>query len=166
MHWIRGNREALQGFREIEDRYIGWVRKGLESGNLARAARMLERVRGLNPEREEVFELEQMLEAERRRKEATREAEAERKRKEAAAIAERERQAAEEAERERQAAKEAEQERQAAEEAERARKEAEEAELARQVGKKFRDCAECPEMVVIPSGSFWMGSPSSEPGAG
>ena len=120
-----GNREALQGFREIEDRYIGWVRKGLESGNLARAARMLERVRGLNPEREEVSELEQMLEAAR------------------AASAERERQAAEEAERARQAAEEAERE--------------------RQVGKEFRDCAECPEMVVVPSGSFRMGSPSSEP---
>ena len=31
-------------------------------------------------------------------------------------------------------------------------------------GKKFRDCAECPEMVVVPSGSFMMGSPSSEKG--
>jgi len=31
-------------------------------------------------------------------------------------------------------------------------------------GQTFRDCAECPEMVVIPSGSFTMGSPASEPG--
>ncbi len=30
------------------------------------------------------------------------------------------------------------------------------------VGDVFRDCAECPEMVVLPSGSFDMGSPSSE----
>ena len=30
------------------------------------------------------------------------------------------------------------------------------------VGRRFRDCAECPEMVVVPSGSFTMGSPSSE----
>ena len=30
--------------------------------------------------------------------------------------------------------------------------------------KEFRDCNECPEMVVVPSGSFAMGSPSSEPG--
>ena len=29
-------------------------------------------------------------------------------------------------------------------------------------GKKFSDCAECPEMVVIPPGKFMMGSPSSE----
>ena len=30
------------------------------------------------------------------------------------------------------------------------------------VGRKFKDCGECPEMVVVPSGSFTMGSPSSE----
>lgn len=29
-------------------------------------------------------------------------------------------------------------------------------------GKKFRDCAECPELVVVPSGEFMMGSPSDE----
>lgn len=31
-------------------------------------------------------------------------------------------------------------------------------------GKTFRDCAGCPEMVVIPAGSFDMGSPDSEDG--
>lgn len=31
-------------------------------------------------------------------------------------------------------------------------------------GKLFRDCPECPEMVVIPAGSFDMGSPDSEEG--
>ena len=31
-----------------------------------------------------------------------------------------------------------------------------------EVGRTFKDCGECPEMVVIPSGSFMMGSPSSE----
>ena len=29
-------------------------------------------------------------------------------------------------------------------------------------GKRFRDCAGCPEMVVVPSGDFRMGSPGSE----
>ena len=139
-----GNREALQGFREIEDRYIGWVRRDIGSGEWARASRFLEKVRGLNPEREEVLELERLL------KEA----------EEAAVLAERERQAAEEAEREvRRKAEEA--------EAERKRKEAEAAEAAereRQAGREFRDCAGCPEMVVVPSGSFRMGSPSSESG--
>ena len=33
-----------------------------------------------------------------------------------------------------------------------------------QVGQTFRDCPECPEMVVLPAGSFMMGSPDSEPG--
>jgi formylglycine-generating enzyme required for sulfatase activity len=28
----------------------------------------------------------------------------------------------------------------------------------------FRDCPECPEMVVVPAGSFMMGSPEAEPG--
>jgi formylglycine-generating enzyme required for sulfatase activity len=31
-------------------------------------------------------------------------------------------------------------------------------------GTEFRDCADCPELVVIPSGSFQMGSPASEAG--
>ena len=31
------------------------------------------------------------------------------------------------------------------------------------VGTAFQDCSDCPEMVVVPSGSFMMGSPASEP---
>ena len=31
------------------------------------------------------------------------------------------------------------------------------------VGERFRDCPECPEMVVVPSGTFMMGAPVSEP---
>ena len=31
------------------------------------------------------------------------------------------------------------------------------------VGETFRDCDECPEMVVVPAGSFMMGAPVSEP---
>ncbi len=35
----------------------------------------------------------------------------------------------------------------------------------REVGRTFRDCVECPQMVVVPSGSFTMGSsPSGEEG--
>src|SRR5262245_23294515 len=30
-------------------------------------------------------------------------------------------------------------------------------------GKRFKDCADCPEMVVGPAGSFTMGSPPEEP---
>lgn len=31
-------------------------------------------------------------------------------------------------------------------------------------GRKFRDCGQCPEMIVIPSGRFTIGSPPDEPG--
>ena len=30
-------------------------------------------------------------------------------------------------------------------------------------GKSFKDCPDCPEMVVVPPGSFMMGSPENEP---
>ncbi len=33
----------------------------------------------------------------------------------------------------------------------------------RSPGTRFRDCAECPEMVVVPAGPFTMGSPPTEP---
>ena len=35
---------------------------------------------------------------------------------------------------------------------------------ALRTGKVFRDCPECPEMVVVPAGSFMMGSPAHEEG--
>ncbi len=31
-------------------------------------------------------------------------------------------------------------------------------------GEAFRDCTDCPEMVVVPAGNFMMGSPENEPG--
>ena len=39
-----------------------------------------------------------------------------------------------------------------------------EKQLADEVGKTFRDCFECPEMVVVPAGTFNMGSNASEKG--
>ena len=33
-------------------------------------------------------------------------------------------------------------------------------------GTSFRDCADCPEMIVVPTGSFTMGSPATEAGRG
>lgn len=32
-----------------------------------------------------------------------------------------------------------------------------------QPGQSFRDCPTCPEMVVVPAGSFMMGSPDNDP---
>ena len=99
-------------------------------------------------------------ESERRRVEAEREAEerrqAEVERK--AREAEERRQA--EAERK---AKEAEARRRA--EAERKEREAEERRRrAQSPGTTLQDCPECPELVVVPSGSYRMGSPESESG--
>ena len=56
--------------------------------------------------------------------------------------------------------------RRAAEEAARqqAEEEAARKRAALRPGRVFRDCPECPEMVVVPAGSFMMGSPSSEEG--
>jgi formylglycine-generating enzyme required for sulfatase activity len=31
-------------------------------------------------------------------------------------------------------------------------------------GESFKDCPDCPEMVIVPAGNFTMGSPASEPG--
>ena len=47
---------------------------------------------------------------------------------------------------------------------ERAQAEATRLAEARRAGRTFRDCGECPLMVVVPSGSFRMGSPGSEAG--
>ena len=106
-------------------------------------------------------EAKRLAEAERARAEAEQQAEAER-------LAEAKRAEAERAEAERLAeAKRAEAERLA--EAKRAEEAKRAAELERLVrkwpeGKKFRDCEECPEMVVVPAGTYRMGSPASEEG--
>ena len=39
-----------------------------------------------------------------------------------------------------------------------------EVERGRSVGERIRDCAQCPELVVVPAGSFMMGSRSTESG--
>ena len=93
--------------------------------------------------------------AEQRQREKARQqaqADAERKRQEA------ERQRAAEAERrarERQAARQRQEEAQRQAEAERQQP---------QPGETFRDCPTCPELVVVPAGTFLMGSPSYEAG--
>ena len=53
-------------------------------------------------------------------------------------------------------------ERQRKEREARERAEAERKRLALKPGRVFRDCAECPEMVVVPAGPFMMGSPPGD----
>ena len=114
--------EKLGKMRE----YAETGREALERGDLAKARRYVERLRGLDAESPLAVELEEVVaEAERdKAKEERRRAEAERK--------------------------------------------AEERRLAearrKKPGDTFRDCPGCPEMVVVPAGSFLMGSPESEEG--
>ena len=119
--------EKLGTMRE----YAKTGHEALGRGDLKKARRYVERLRGLDAESSLVVELgEAIAEAERR-------AQAERERK----------------------AREAEERRRA--EAERkAREEAKWSEGP--PGSTFRDCPECPEMVVVPAGRFQMGSPESE----
>ena len=60
--------------------------------------------------------------------------------------------------------REAEERRLAAERERKAREAEERRKRARKPGDTFRDCPGCPEMVVVPEGSFRMGSPESEKG--
>ena len=161
----------------IVGRYVVKFGTVLSRKNFEKAGEYVSRIRGVWADAPVLSGLEGRLsaarEAERRREEA------ERRRLEA----ERARLAAEEAKRrqaeQRRQEQEAERAKLAAEEAKRRQAEqrrqeqeakrlaAEEAEKRRRqeqrVGGKFRDCSECPEMVV-PSGSFMMGSPNSEKG--
>ena len=114
--------EKLGTMRE----YAETGREALGRGDLEKARRYVERLRGLDAESPLAVELEE-------------------------AVAEAERDKAKEEERRRA-------------EAERKTKEAEERRLAearrKKPGDTFRDCPECPEMVVVPEGSFMMGSTS------
>ena len=95
------------------------------------------------------------------RERAQREAE-ERTRREAEAARIAEREKAEKARAQREAEERTRRETEAARLAERQR--AEKAERGWAVGHVFRDCPDCPEMVVVPAGDFTMGSSASEEG--
>ena len=148
--------EKLGTMRE----YAETGREALGRGDLEKARRYVERLRGLDAESPLAVELEEAVaEAERdkAKEEERRRAEAERKAKEAE-----ERRLAE-AERKRKAeAEEAARRARAEPERKRKAKEAEERRLAearrKKPGDTFRDCPECPEMVVVREGRFRMGS--------
>ena len=129
-------------------------RVAAERQRLAAERQLLEEQRRLAEERRQIEE--RQSEAEER---AQREAEAERlkREQEARERAQREAEARERLEAEERAQREAEERarRQAEAEAERRRRE-------REPARRFRDCDACPEMVVVPAGSFMMGSPPGE----
>ena len=155
LEMLPGHKEASAGLDSVIGRYVTKFDASLWDKDFDKADEYMSRIRGVWVDAPVLSSLEERLsaarEAERRREEA------ERRRLEA----ERARLAAEEAKR-----RQAEQRRQE-QEAEKARQAAEEAEKRRQeqgVDRTFRDCVECPQMVVVPSGSFTMGSPSNEAG--
>ena len=115
--------------------------------------------------RQEVEERQRLEEAEQRRRKAKeRPAEARRKAEaEARRLAQEERQRAEEEARRQ---REAEARQEAAESEARGKAETELAVgvFPRKPGNVFKDCEVCPEMAVVPAGSFTMGSPPSEKG--
>ena len=173
-----GNRKALSGLDRVMEEYGRRVRQALEGGRLERARGFLEKMAELSSESREVEELEdEIARAERDARDA-----AERKRadddafasarsegtvsaldgylascglcghraeaRRLRAVAERKAKEAEEAAR--RARAEAESKRKAREAEERRKR-------ARRPGYKFRDCPECPEMVVVPGGRFAVG---------
>ena len=139
---------------------------GYLTGDQARALKAMgegaERERKAREEAERRARLEREVEARRQ-------AELERERREReAAERERVRLAREAAERERRAQKAAERrarELETRRQAELAREAAErKAREEREPGREFRDCGECPWMVVVPAGEYMMGSPAGEEG--
>ena len=176
-----GHKEASAGLDSVIGRYVTKFDGSLRDKAFDKADEYMSRIRGVWADAPVLSGLEGRLsaarEAERRREEAERRRrEAERARlaaEEAKRRQAEQRRQEQEAERAKLAAEEAEKRRQAEQrrqeqEAERAKLAAEEAEKRRRqeqrVGGKFRDCSECPEMVVVPSGSFMMGSPGVEKG--
>ena len=133
------NMVAVEGLQRVFGKYAAWARAALEKGDAGKARGHVEKLKGLAPEAPEVAELESgVARLEKQAAEAREKAEAERKER---VRAERERKEREEKD----------------------RAEAEQKERKRPV-RGFRDCDVCPEMVVVPAGSFMMGSPSHEEG--
>ena len=149
--WSEKNQEA-----EIV-RYMAQFEEALGRKYLLTAGIYVDSIRAIDSDTPVLSELEGRLSAARRQAERWRQEQAEKRRQEQA------RWAAEQAEKQRQKQaallekRRQEQARRAAEQAEKQRQE-------QRVGRRFRDCNECPEMVVVPSGSFTMGSLIGEEG--
>ena len=151
LEMLPGHKEASAGLDSVIGRYVTKFDGSLRDKAFDKADEYMSRIRGVWVDAAVLSSLEERLSASRQAEQRRQEQEAKRlaaRRQEQEA----KRLAAEEAERRRQ---EQEAKRLAAEEAERRRQE-------QRVDRTFRDCAECPQMVVVPSGSFMMGSPGGE----
>ena len=137
-----GHTEAQKGLDNIIARYKSMFDSALSRKKFAEAERYVSQIRSIHANAPGLSKMEERLSASRAAEKRRQEAQREKLNKI--------RQEAAEAERRRQ-------EQMAAErEAERSREQ--------QAGRKFRDCEDCPEMVVVPAGAFTMGSPSGESG--
>ena len=137
-----GHGIATAGIDSIIARYVAKFESALGSGGLDMAGEYVARIREVYADASVLSELDSRLSAARQVKQR------------------------QEVERARRIAVEAEKRRKE-QEAERARRAVVEAEKRRKeqiVGRIFRDCGECPQMVVVTSGSFTMGSPDREYG--
>lgn len=134
---IEREREADANRKSETRKYTRLAREALNEGDLDRARRHLAKLRESNPKAPALDEIE------RRIAQIERDRETERKAQQAA-----------------EAKRKAAEAKRKLEEEERKRKER----LAALLNKKIQDCDECPEMVVLPPGSFVMGSPPSEEG--
>ena len=151
-----GNMQALEGLAAIAERYRQWAEAAAQRADWQRARGYVQKLRQINAEHPALAVLESRLEA-AARAEVERQQQAARQKQEQEAR-ERQRLAEEQQRQEEERQRQAEQRRQQEE----ARREAERRRRAREPGTVFRDCDECPQMVVVPAGSFLMGSPSGE----
>ena len=181
---------AVEGLLRVAEKYERWARAALGRGDFGKARLYLAKLKELSPEAPEVDEIggkiaqverdreaesEQQVESKkyaRLARAAANEGDLDRVRRHLAKLKELNPQAPEVDEIEGKIAqverdREAERRAQKAAEARRKREEDERkrrAQMAALLNKKIKDCDECPEMVVLPPGSFVMGSPSSEQG--
>ena len=144
-----GHREAQAGLDNVIARYKSMFDSALSRKKFADAQRYVSQIRSVHANAPGLSEMENRLSASRAA-EKRRQEEQKRRQEEEKEKLDRIKQAAAEEERRRQ------------EQAVAKRKA--ESNREKRTGRKFRDCEECPEMVVVPAGAFTMGSPSGESG--
>ena len=143
------NLGAIAGLQRVFEKYEAWARRALQKEDLAKARGDVDKMRGLVPEAPAVRELDEAIaHLERQREDEARiaaEEEAKQRADEAHVAEEEAKQRADEAHVA------------AEEEAKRRIEEAENQETPA-AQERFRDCQGCPQIVVVPSGEYMMGT--------